>query len=59
MQLPVMVAINARVYWYNGTITCLNSVGDAMVIDIANPDANGLSNNSYETFHISSNGIVA
>ena len=42
----------------NGTITCLNSVGDAMVIDIANPDANGLSNNSYETFHISSNGIV-
>ena len=42
----------------DGTITCLNSVGDAMVIDIANPDANGLSNNSYETFHISSNGIV-
>ena len=42
----------------NGTITCLNSVGDAMVIDIANPDANGLSNNSYETFHISINGIV-
>ena len=42
----------------NGTITCLNSVGDAMVIDIANPDANGLSNNSYETFHIPSNGIV-
>ena len=42
----------------SGTITCLNSVGDAMVIDIANPDANGLSNNSHETFHISSNGIV-
>ena len=42
----------------NGTITCLNSVGDAMVIDIANPDANGLSNNSYETFHIPGNGIV-
>ena len=29
-----------------------------MVIDIALPNANGLSNNSYETFYIPSNGIV-
>ena len=46
-------------YTDSGTITCLDSVaGDTTIIDIARPDANGLSNNSYETFHIPSNGIV-
>ena len=41
----------------NGTITCLNSVGETTILDIARPD-NGLSNNSYEPFHISINGVV-
>ena len=31
---------------------------DIQVINIAKPDANGLSNNSYSSFHIPSQGIV-
>ena len=52
------LVVNTTPYTDNGTITCLDSADDTMVIDIARPDANGLSNNSYETFHIPSNGIV-
>ena len=46
-------------YTDDGTITCLDSVtGETTIIDIATPNSNGLSNNSHETFHIPSNGIV-
>ena len=42
----------------NGTITCLNSdTIEATVDNIAQPTA-GLSDNSYETFHIPRNGVV-
>ena len=45
-------------YTDDGTITCLDSVtGETTIIDIAKP-VDGLSNNSHETFHIPSNGIV-
>ena len=39
-------------YTDQGTITCIE------VIDIARPDANGLSNNSYTDFNILNSGIV-
>ena len=40
-------------YTDNGTITCLDSVtGDAMVIDIALPNANGLSNRKSKSIGI-------
>ena len=43
---------------YNqGTITC-DYLAEIEVIDIARPDANGLSNNYYSTFYIPSNGVV-
>ena len=42
-------------YTDNGTITCNDEIE---VIDIARPDVNGLSNNSYTDFNIPSNGIV-
>ena len=41
----------------NGTITCLNSEGDAEVVDIATP-FNGLSRNDYTDFNIPINGVV-
>ena len=41
-----------------GTISCLNFAGDAEVIDIAVPDENGFSFNSYEIFHIPNSGVV-
>ena len=40
-----------------GTITC-NDEDEIEVIDIARPDANGLSNNSYTNFNILNSGIV-
>ena len=42
-------------YTDNGTITCNDEIE---VIDIARPDANGLSNNSYTDFNILNSGIV-
>ena len=42
----------------DGTITCKDFVGDAMVIDIAEPDANGLSNNSVISFDVSTDGTI-
>ena len=44
-------------YTDNGTITC-NDEDEIEVIDIARPDANGLSNNSYTDFNILNSGIV-
>ena len=41
-------------YTNNGTFPCF----ETLVIDIAAPDANGLSNNSYPEFDISTSGLV-
>ena len=41
----------------NGTITCLDSINTA-ITNIAVPNSNGLSTNSYETFHIPNSGVV-
>ena len=41
----------------NGTISCLDSV-DTAITNIAVPNFRGVSTNSYETFHIPSNGVV-
>ena len=40
------------------TATTTTTVGGITIIDIAEPDSNGLSNNIYSNFNISSNGIV-
>ena len=40
------------------TTTTTDTVGGVTVIDIAAPDSNGLSNNTYTDFNISSSGVV-
>ena len=51
--------VHTTSYIDNGTITCLDSAtGDATVINIARTLSNGISNNSYATFHIPSNGVI-
>ena len=49
--------ISTTFYSDLGTITC-NDEDEIEVIDIARPDANGLSNNSYTGFNILNSGIV-
>ena len=51
--------VHTTSYTDNGTVTCLDSAtGDATVINIARTLSNGISNNSYATFHIPSNGVI-
>ena len=51
--------VHTTSYIDNGTVTCLDSAtGDATVINIARTLSNGISNNSYATFHIPSNGVI-
>ena len=40
------------------TATSTSDVSGVTVIDIAAPDSNGLSNNTYSDFNISSSGVV-
>ena len=40
------------------TATSTSDVGGVTVIGIATPDSNGLSNNTYSDFNISSSGII-
>ena len=49
--------IHTTFYSDLGTITC-NDEDEIEVIDIARPDANGLSNNIYTDFKILNSGIV-
>ena len=49
--------IVATSYTDNGTITCINSLDDAMVIDIATPN-NGFSNNSVVSFDVIADGTI-
>ena len=49
--------IHTTFYSDLGTITC-NDEDEIEVIDIARPDVNGLSNNSYAEFNILNSGIV-
>ena len=49
--------IYTTLYSDQGTIICYDE-DEIEVIDIARPDANGLSNNSYTDFNILNSGIV-
>ena len=45
-------------YTDNGTITCQNVVLETMVIDIATPNSNGLSDNQVDDFDVNAYGTI-